>query len=155
MIPMEDTLLIDSSVMIAAFLETDTHHADSKRFFEMLHKGERDHTLIEPATVVLEIENVLIRLDHAREAASLHEYFSSVEIVPIDEEFIGRASPLLQKVRLKTADAIVAITAHLWEAVLISWDKKLIREGRRIVSAYTPKEYMNRPNELQKKDAVG
>ena len=141
---MEDILLIDSSVFIASLIETDRCHSASRHFFGVLEKGEKQTVLVEPSIVVLEIANVLTKSGHAREATSLQPYFTSTEIIPIDNEFITHAIPLLSRVNLKTADVIIAISAHLWDATLVSWDKKLLQEAKRITRAFTPEEYLKK-----------
>ena len=137
-------LLIDSSVFIASLIETDRCHSASRHFFGVLERGEKQTVLVEPSTIILEIANVLTRSGRVREASLLLNYFTSVEIVPVDNEFITHAIPLLRRVNLKTADAIIAISAHLWDATLVSWDKKLLQEAKRITRAFTPEEYLKK-----------
>lgn len=131
-------LLVDSSVFLSALLETDVHYADSKEFFGYLKEREVEISLVIPATVILEITNVLVKLGHPAEAGYLPRRFPTLETIAIDDEFAARAVPVLERVRLKTADAIIAIAAFLEKATLISWDKKLLAEAGKIVPSATP-----------------
>lgn len=135
-------LLIDASVFVSAVLESDVHHRASREFFKTLRRAEERPLFIVPATVVLEMANVLTKFGKHRQAASMAERFPILQTVAIDDTFITQAIPVLQKVRLKTADATVAISAFLHNATLVSWDRQLLREARRIVSTALPDQYI-------------
>jgi len=138
-------ILVDSSVFVASLLEDDPSHTSVQRFFALLDaQDDMGYSVVEPATVVLEVANTLTRLGHSQEAGDITAYFSSVEIMPIDRAFINSVLPLLKNINLKTADALIAAAAHLLEAALITLDKKLLREAKKITPAYTPEEYMKK-----------
>ncbi|MBI3442413.1 MAG: PIN domain-containing protein [Candidatus Sungbacteria bacterium] len=137
-------ILIDSSVFVASLLEDDPSHTSVRRFFALFDARDMRHSVVEPATVILEVANTLMRLGHHKEASDITAYFSSAEIVPIDSVFIVSALPLLKNVNLKTADALIAVAAHLSKATLITLDKKLLREAKKITPAATPEEYVKK-----------
>ena len=100
--------------------------------------------LVIPATIVLEVANVLISLGHPKEAMVVYKYFPTLNIVAIDDDFVKRAIPLLEKVRLKTADAIIAVSAALGGAMVVSWDKKLLKETGKLTEVATPEVFLKK-----------
>lgn len=135
-------LLVDASVFVAALLESNTHHAASRQFFTLLRENEKLPYLVVPATIVLEVANILTKFGRHREARSLPSYFPTLQVVPVDDSFIRQAMPVFARVHLKTADAIVVATAFLWKAHLVSWDRQLLREAKHLIPALTPPEYL-------------
>lgn len=142
----ESALVVDSSVFVSALAETEEHQEVSRRFFA--HLATRSVSVVVPTTVVLEVGNALIRKGLlARSApvlASLHARFEEFEIASVDEEFVAHALLLFPRLSLRTADAIVAVTAGLNDAALVSWDRRLLRGARVLVSTLTPAEFLRR-----------
>ena len=114
-------------------------HEASRGFLRSLQTIQS--SIIVPTTIVLETANVLIRNRYTH-VASVLEYLMTLEIVPFDLAFCQSAFPLLDRVRLKTYDAVVVVTAYIFQTTLISWDKQLLKEATHIVPAMTPSEYL-------------
>lgn len=144
------TLVIDSSVFISALTPAEEHAGTSQAFFRALRGGAYAGVVV-PTTVVLEVGNILMQKGRlARSApmlASVQAHFEEFEIVPVDDEFVSAALLLFPRLALRTADAIVAVTASLYDAALVSWDARLLRGARVLVSALTPAEFLRRNQE--------
>lgn len=94
------TLLVDSSVFVAALLSSDSHHKTSQQFFASLRKKEKQVFLVVPATIIFEVANVLTRLGKIEAARALPRYFPTLQTIPVDDSFVSQAIPLLPRVRL-------------------------------------------------------
>ncbi len=142
---MPSTLVIDSSVFLSAFLEKEVYHKDSICFFEDLKKVQ--YKIIVPSLVIFEVLNNFYR--HGGNKEQEERIFrnlqnsSAFSLIPLDSNFLEKIYlPLHHHFDLKTADSIFATIAFFYEAVLISWDKKLISQTKKHIQALTPKEFL-------------
>ena len=127
-------LVIDSSLYVAFANPLDEHFLDSQLFLEnLVSKGQ----LLTPRLVVIEVINVLNRLK-VKEVDLIESVFRGGELVELDERVQEVIMGILPQVKLKSLDLIIVATAKLYEAQLVSWDKKLVREANKVVKAYTP-----------------
>lgn|GEM_PF-3638665 len=132
------TFCVDSSVFLAALLTSDVTNAASQEYFRRVERESAEVRVFIPATVVLEVVNVLLKVDQRSAAEEFLQQLPSLEVVAIDDRFIEEATKLLPRLRLKTADAIVALTAALNDAMLVTWDQQLLRQSKNITAAATP-----------------
>ncbi len=132
-------LIIDSSVFISALGIKDEYSSDSRKFFEKCYDSE----IFVPALVIAEVLTVLTK-QGMKNAASLLKYFSSLNLVPLDYGFLKYfVTHLPPSTTLKTSDLIVTLSASRHQAILITWDKKLLSENKKLLSITTPTEYLN------------
>ena len=132
---MSEALLLDSSVYISSLNTEDSFHKLTKEFAMQLRNREME--IIVPVLIVLEVANVL-----RQPAEDVFCIFEDSLIVNLDLSLTKSIIPLFKEIKLKTSDAVIAATAKIYEAGIISWDKKLVKESRKLVDAYTPKEYL-------------
>ena len=131
------TLLLDSSVYISSLSKKDIFHRETKEFTSLLKDEEIE--IISPILVVLEVANIL-----QKSAIRILSLFEESLVVDLNWNFGKQIIPFFKKVNLKTSDAIIVAVAKIYKAQLISWDKKLIRESKKLVQAYTPQEYLKK-----------
>ena len=129
------TLLLDSSVYISGLNTKDSFHKLTKKFAIRLKNKEVD--IIVPVLVVLEVANIL-----QQPAEDVFYIFEDGLLINLDLSLIKEIIPLFKKIKLKTSDAVIAATAKIYEAGIISWDKKLVKESKKLVNAHTPEEYL-------------
>ena len=132
-------LTIDTSVFISSFEESDSLHSESLRFFNAINQEES--SIVVPVTIVFETFNNLIQRGWT-DTSLMRAQFESMDVISLDRFDITRALPIFRQVKLKTADAIVVFVSKEYRAILVSWDKQLIKEATRVVSAMTPTEYL-------------
>lgn len=66
--------------------------------------------------------------------------FEGARIVELTADLMEKIIPIFKLVRLKTADAVIVACAKIFSAELVSWDRKLIKEAKKLVKSYTPEE---------------
>lgn len=130
-------LLIDSSVYIAFFKDNDVFHKESVAFIKKLSE-DKNMSIILPILVFLEIANVLHKKLNSFDEKKLLKSFSKYEKVSLNFESTADFMLLFKKVSLKTSDAIIASLARMENATLVTWDKKLAEEARKLVNVQTP-----------------
>lgn len=133
------TLLLDSSVYVASLNSKDIFYKQTKKFNLKLQDQSVEVEVITPTLIILEIANVF-----KKPFEYLLPIFRANLIVELDLDLVREIIPIFKEVNLKTSDAIIVAIAKIYKAELISWDKRLIRESRKLVKAYTPKEYLER-----------
>lgn len=138
-----EKILIDSSVYLSALLDGETHQSSSQHFFQKLQQS--DIQLIMPILILMElctvaqrhqangVRNEILRLlgEHAFELVALDEIFFYESFLPYHSKF-----------HLKTADAIIAATALSQRAILVTWDKALLKAVVKPSVALTPTDYI-------------
>ena len=85
--------------------------------------------------MILEVANIL-----KKSPQQIMTFFAGGEIIELDKDLAGKLIPLFKSMALKTSDAVIAGIAKIYRAELISWDKKLIKEAKKLVKVYTPEE---------------
>ncbi|PIS39552.1 MAG: hypothetical protein COT33_01360 [Candidatus Nealsonbacteria bacterium CG08_land_8_20_14_0_20_38_20] len=130
---------IDSSVFISAFNQQDVFHKQTKEFFDCL--GKMDFEIILPISVIAEVGNILIKNRKIKDTLIFLDYFYEFTVIEFNYEFLLSAFPVFRKFKLKTGDILAASTAYLYKAVLISWDKQLLKQSKKLVASFTPDEF--------------
>ena len=132
---MPKKILLDSSVYISSLNTEDIFHRQTKEFAQRLKNKKIE--IVVPVLVVLEVANIL-----QQPAEDVFYIFEDGLLVNLDLAITKEIIPLLKNIKLKTSDAVIAATAKIYEAGIISWDKKLVKESKKLVFACTPKEYL-------------
>jgi len=136
-------LLIDSSVYIAFFKNDDAFHKESVAFIEKLSE-DRNVSIVLPILVFLEVANVLYKKLGSFDEKKLLNSFSKYEKVDLNFESTADFMLLFKKIDLKTSDAVVASLAKMENAILVTWDEKLIKEAKKLANAQTPASLLNK-----------
>lgn len=132
-------LVIDSNVFVSALGKPDDFTKDSQRFFKSL---DSDTELILPSLVVWETVTAIFK-QNIIALKVVVKYFRGLDIIPLDAQYINLAVSYLPKdTNLKSSDLIVALTAKIKEATLITWDIQLLRNTSKFCTALTPKQYL-------------
>lgn len=134
-------LLIDSSVFISFFNDADVFHKDSVVFFEKLLEDKNVINVL-PILVLLEMVNVLQQKIGVFNEKKLLEAFNKYEKVDLSFESCRGYLLLFNRLHLKTSDAIITACAKLTNAILITWDEKLVKEAKKLANAQTPATFL-------------
>jgi predicted nucleic acid-binding protein len=138
-------IFIDSSVYVSAFQENEPQHKCSLEFLEKVYHDENIRVVVSPL-VVIEVLNVLARKNNKKPALKRvqNSIFNpdGVSICEISEDLIDSFFSAALKISLKTADLMIILSASSEADVLIGWDKKMIKEGKKIMNCLTPEEYL-------------
>lgn len=130
------SILLDSSIYIASLNPQDSFHAKTKDFLLRLDKDLADFEIVVPVLIILEVANIL-----KKPAKDVLSIFTGGEIVEFTLDFIEKLISLFKPLKLKAADSTIVAVAKIYQAELISWDKKLIKESKKLLKAYTPEDY--------------
>jgi predicted nucleic acid-binding protein len=139
-------VFVDSSVYVSSYLECEEQFEDSFRFFSCLkeHDGFR---LFLYRLVVFEVLNTLSNAGFSWK--DLHSLVSSLlESVSSELSFdsvdIGSFLHSGEKTSLKTSDLLILTCAAEYGDVLVSWDKKLLQEGSKVMECMDPKGFLEK-----------
>lgn len=130
------TFILDSSVYISYLNPQDSLHEKTKKFINLITSPDIDFVV--PIIVFLEVGNVLQKILPQFQNQHLIRFFENHTIINLDIELAKQLLIIFKDFNLKTSDAIVTACAKLTDAILVTWDEKLIREAKKLVNAQTP-----------------
>ncbi len=131
------SICIDSSVFISALGDKDIYSDISRKFFQKLENEE----IIISALVVAEVINIL-RKQKTVNVEEVYNSLISFRLIDINQKLLKELLEVsTQSPSLKTSDLIVALTAKMEKAMLITWDKKLLSSASSICLVKTPNNY--------------
>lgn len=133
-------VIIDSSVFLSALIEKETRRLETLLFFKKL--GIAKKSVFVPSLVAAEVINKLQRTEGGERVEVVYRFLMSFMVINLDKVFLRQAFPYWSGCRLKTSDAIIALTSAIYDCILVSWDEKLIAEAGKITKAATPAEFM-------------
>ena len=137
---------IDSSVFISAITPKDRFYVDSQKLFAWLHKNWHYIIIHLPFIVVFEVVNILRRRGLQKEAEFFIQYSRQdfLSVNPLDDLFFETWFDEIKDLSLdiKTNDSIVIMTAYITNSVLITTDVKITKQGKKIISVFSPKEIL-------------
>ncbi len=133
---------LDSSLLIAFFVETEENYLYSKKFMDYAYAN--DIIFLLPTIVLFEVFHTLKRSGFFKEDHQ-HEQFQAFlnqkcfKYFNLDIKFFNMFKELPFFDKLKTSDATIAASAFINKSILISWDKKLLKHSW---DGYTPEEFL-------------
>lgn len=136
------TIVLDSSVLVSFLNEDDIFYVATSKFIKQLLRN-KEIIIIIPIIILLEVANVLGRKKRDFKESYILSIFQRYEILDINLNFARNLMPLFRQIYLKTSDAIILGTAIMNNAILITWDQKLIKEAKRLINAQTPKTFLS------------
>lgn len=126
-------ILLDSSIYISNLNSSDRFHQKTKDFIQKLEKQSEDREIIVPVLIILEVANIL-----KKSPEEIMNFFARSKIIEFDIDLIQKLIPIFKAINLKASDATIAGIAKIYNAELVSWDKKMIKEAKKLVKAFTP-----------------
>lgn len=135
--------LLDSSVFIAFFKEEDLFHKETFKLIEILSE-EDDVVIVVPVIIFLETVNILNKITSGFKSRQIFEIFKRYETIDLTLESSKSIIRFFKDLNLKTSDATIVATSKITFSTLITWDKKLQKEARKIVETLTPKEFLEK-----------
>ena len=134
-------ILVDSSVFISFFNDTDIFHKETTSIVGKFAKDKKIE-LILPIIVFLEVAYTLQKQLKYFDENKTIKIFSASKTVELNYSLAKEILPIMKGFNLKTSDAVIAAIAKLTEAIVITWDQKLQKEAGKIVKVFTPKEFL-------------
>lgn len=145
---MPQKITIDSSVFISSFISNDPHYRDSKKFMAQIIKQQNQ--ILIPITSLMEILHAYFRATNdLNKTDELYQKFiewnltRQIRFLNLEAEELIYFTAHHHRFNLKTADSLVALTAHRQKCPLITWDKQLLKASPAI-DVMTPKEFLRR-----------
>lgn len=130
-------ILLDSSVFISFFNDTDVFHLNTVNYIKNLLEDKK-LTIIMPALVFLEVAYVLTKQLRIFDEEKILTVFAKYERIPLTFSLIEKILPFLRHITLKTSDAALVAIAKYTDATLITWDEQLLAKAGKFVKTQTP-----------------
>jgi predicted nucleic acid-binding protein len=133
-----EQIVVDSNLLVAAFLESDAFHEKSQQYINGLENG--DYIFHLSMLVVVEVMGVIARQPQrnrlallARVEKSLSEWERDGRILlyPLDRNRMNIALNIAQQYRLRGMDAVIAALAEELDLPLITFDTELQQRFQR------------------------
>lgn len=135
-----DTVVVDASVWISAFITEDVHHSLSRPWLDQWLRT--DHIVVGPSLVLIEVAGAITRRTGdqaaARRAIDDLRKLPYMPLMPLDETLTTAAAHLAIDLRLRGADAVYAALAWLLAVPLITWDAELLTRASGHIDVRTP-----------------
>ena len=145
---MAKSIVIDSSIFISSLISEDPNHTISRKFLAAVKKKNRQ--IIIPMLAVFEILHAYFKLckdmdktDHLYQTLIDWNIEGTLRVINMEAEALVYFTAYHHLFPLKTADTIIAITAHHFKSVLISLDKQLLKNSKQHIRAMTPAQFLN------------
>lgn len=103
-----------------------------------------DINFIVPIIVFLEVGNVLQKILPKFRNEDLIRFFEDHAIVNLDLQQAYELLGIFKNFNLKTSDAVILGSAILNNAILITWDEKLVKEAKKLVNVQTPTAFLKK-----------
>lgn len=138
-------LTIDSSVYLSALDEKEEKYDQTIAFFKAV--TSQQIPIVIPIHVVLELF-VCLKRYHLLTDSKIKEFISRffddsfTTVVDQDSVFIEKCLEVPFNLPLKTGDYLVAVTSHFADAILITWDQRLEKGAKELVSATNPARFL-------------
>lgn len=144
---MKKHIVVDTSVFISRCVPSDKYYNETNKFFKTVFDKKLIVTI--PITTFLEILHAYFRGTKNIKATDViyqelieWNYLKTLRIVNIEANSLIYFTAHHDLFDIKTADAIVALTALRFKQPLITWDKKLLAAAAPHVTAMTPKKFL-------------
>ena len=128
-------LVLDSSVIVAAFREEENKHEECKKLLEDAINGK--HVVILPTICLVEIVSAIRRRTDSKPLAiKIRDYLLSIDnlyFIEITKSVAEKASDISIETGLKGMDAIIVQIARENKASLITLDKEMENLSKDIV----------------------
>lgn len=134
-------ILVDSSVFIAFFNQSDIFHDTTVELFEKLSE-DKDKINVVPVIVLFEVMNVLHKRAGEFDERKVFQLLTSYETIDLTFDMAQSFLSFFKEVDLRTSDAIVAAVAKLTGSTLITWDERLIKAAKNLISVQTPEVFL-------------
>ncbi|MBN1662112.1 MAG: type II toxin-antitoxin system VapC family toxin [Deltaproteobacteria bacterium] len=133
-------LTIDSSVIVASLLETETRHSEALQIWEAVLTGK--DVAILPYSVLVEIAAAIRRRTGSEELAyevkSELLKIENVSFVVLDQKAAEEAAELAIRTGLKGMDALVIQVALEFDTELITFDDEMTKRYQTVQPALRP-----------------
>lgn len=143
-----NTLVVDASVFLSSFFDDDANSKISRKFFANLK--ENGVKISVPILTLFEVLHNFYRVSgDTSKTQQLQTFFvnlstaKELKIFNLEASFLAYFLSLHEHFDLKTSDTLVVLTACREKVPLISWDKKMLKQGAKGVTTYTPEEYLS------------
>lgn len=141
------TIVVDSSVIISSLIKSDLYHEISRNFLTELKKKKQQ--IILPVLAIFEILHAYFRLcknqektDELYQALIDWNLTGFLRIANLEASFLVYFTANHHLFPMKTADCVIALTAHRLQLPLISWDKQLLKDTKKYITALTPEKFL-------------
>jgi predicted nucleic acid-binding protein len=137
-------MIVDASVWVAMFRDSDVYHAASLSFLDIAIANHRDLHI--PNLAVAEIAGVFARqTGNARLATRTVRAVLALPRLQrhgLTDELWDRAAAVASRCKLRGADAVYVALAEALDEPLITLDQEILERSEDLVRALTPSVWM-------------
>ncbi len=137
-------VVIDASVLVAAFKKNEPAHSVSADFLEAT--VAHPVTLCSPATLFVEIAGAFSRPtrnpDYAARVIREMRALLEIELYPVDSDLASSAEAIAQNLFLRGADALYVALARRMSAPLITLDKEMLGRSPAAITCLSPADWL-------------
>lgn len=130
-------LVVDTSVFVSLFGAKDTFSENSQAFFSTLPE---DIEIVLPTLVVAETLFSLAKQNLSTTA--VYEQLMQFTLISLDGPFLEQYKQILAIASLRSSDAIIAATAKLQNARLVSWDSQHLSKANTLCETLSPTQFL-------------
>ena len=135
---LQSVLSIDTPVFVSAFGSPDEFTNASRNFFSLL---STTHQILLSTVILAEVVVVLYR-QNPYSSHKAFTYLQQFTAIVVDQDLLIQCMNYLSHNTLKASDFLIATTAALHHATLITWDKQLLSSANAICKTITPKQFI-------------
>ncbi|HLF05355.1 MAG TPA: type II toxin-antitoxin system VapC family toxin [Dehalococcoidia bacterium] len=130
-----EQVVVDTNVLVASFLQGDTHHQQAQPYLIGLEAG--DYTFHLPMLVVVEVVAAIRRpapigwlalLVRARKSITDWEQSGKVVLYPLDRDRMDRSTAIAQQHRLRGGDSVMAALSDELGMPLKTFDQDILQK---------------------------
>lgn len=140
---MDDSIVIDASVMVSWLVSSDANHKASRLWLEAYRA--KGGLLIAPTLMIIEIASAIARPTFQPEVAraAIQRLYSvrTLRLVTLGPALAKAAVNVAIDLRLRARDTSYVALAKKFQIPLVSWDKEQLFRASSIISAFSPDVY--------------
>ena len=128
-----ESIVVDSSILVASFLENEDKHQQALEYIGGLQRG--DYVFHLPMLVVVEVIAAISRqsiayrlamLTRAGQSLRAWEQSGKISLYPLDQKRLELALTVAQRDRLRGADSVIAALAEELGLPLKTFDEEIL-----------------------------
>ena len=145
---MTERVVLDSSVIVSALVQTDEFQPLARRIMQRVFDG--DYSSVESAVVPVEVCGSISRRVGVKLASSVRRQLSrweevgAMRLVELTHKRKNDAAELAIELQLRGMDAIILQVAKENTCPLITFDAQLAKAARKVVEVLTQRELTDR-----------
>ena len=141
---MNTKVVVDASLWVSRLMPQEVNHNASSLWTEQF--TTLGGMLVAPVFLLIEVAASIARQsgqpDLSRQSVTDLQTDEAMSLIPLDSTLVETAIELASTLQLRAGDAIYVALAHQMSIPLVSWDKEQLQRASRLITTYTPENYV-------------